>query len=99
MKERKRVFLNSNGSTEGELLEYFGRRAPGGRDTNFCLGASKTGEYQGGLREPKGGPRGSRWVWVPGSTRSGVLTRSDPGKTDLFSSAAFTLEESNRIIN
>ena len=41
----------------------------------------------------------ARWVWVPGSTRFGILSRSDPGKTDLFSSAAVTLEESNRIIS
>ena len=36
-----------------------GRRAPGKRDTNFCLGASKTGECQGVLGGPKGALRQS----------------------------------------
>ena len=74
-----------------ELLEYFGRRAPGGRDTNFCLGASKTGEYQGGPRgAPKGAPEGVAGVWA-----LGPRSRLDPAARRIFFGwSVVTFEES-----
>ena len=45
-----------------------GRRAPGGRGAIFCLGASKTGECQGGpegacLRQSLGLGAGQHQIW------------------------------------
>ena len=57
---------------------------------------SKTGEYQGGPRGALGAAAGSGCLAAPdlGFGPERIL-----GKTDLFSSAAFALEESNRIID
>ena len=73
-----------------ELLEYFGRRAPGGRDTNFCLGASKTGEYQGGPGGALGAAAGSGCLAAPdlGFGPERIL-----GKTDLFEEGLWSLFE------
>ena len=56
--------------------------APGGRDTNFCLGASKTGGYLGGLGPPpvlfqNGLPAGRGLLG-----RRPSLSRMDLGKAD-----------------
>jgi hypothetical protein len=65
--------------------------APDGRDTNFCLGASKTGGYLGGLCPSGALPEwAASWQGAPGQEtqffQDGIL-----GRRIAFGWAAITL--------
>jgi hypothetical protein len=58
--------------------------APGGRDTNFCLGASKTGGYLGGLCPLRCASRVGCQLAGGLLGRRPSLSRVGLGKTDRF---------------